>query len=29
MQSIKFCSHVGADGVLHLDIPAGIVSSNI
>lgn len=29
MQSIKLCSHVGADGILHLDIPAGIVSGHI
>ncbi len=24
MQSIKLCSHVGADGILHLEIPIGI-----
>jgi hypothetical protein len=29
MQSIKLCSHVGADGILHLDIPSGIVSGDI
>ncbi|MBD2605624.1 hypothetical protein H6G81_14075 [Scytonema hofmannii FACHB-248] len=29
MQSIKLCSHVGADGLLHLDIPTGIVTGDI
>ncbi|MEH2379871.1 MAG: hypothetical protein V7K27_13455 [Nostoc sp.] len=29
MESIKLCSHVGADGILHLDIPSGIVSGDI
>lgn len=29
MQSVKLCSHTGADGVLHLDIPTEIVSGDI
>ncbi len=29
MQSIKLCSHVGADGVLHLDIPTGMSERDI
>ncbi|MCC5669206.1 hypothetical protein LC653_36535 [Nostoc sp. CHAB 5784] len=29
MQSIKLCSHVGADGILHLSIPTGITDKEI
>jgi hypothetical protein len=29
MQSIKLCSHVGADGVLRLDIPTGMSDREI
>ncbi|MBN3909052.1 MAG: hypothetical protein HWQ35_21600 [Nostoc sp. NMS1] len=29
MQSIKLCSHVEADGILHLDIPLGITDKDI
>ncbi|MDF5722058.1 MAG: hypothetical protein PUP91_16545 [Rhizonema sp. PD37] len=29
MQSIKLCSHVGSDGILHLDIPTGISDHQI
>ena len=29
MQSIKLCSHVGADGILHLNIPVGITNKEI
>ncbi|NDJ25579.1 hypothetical protein GS682_28995 [Nostoc sp. B(2019)] len=29
MQSIKLCSHVGADGILHLNIPVGITDKEI
>jgi hypothetical protein len=29
MQSIKLRSHVGSDGVLHLDIPTGMTDSEI
>lgn len=29
MQSIKLCSHVGSDGILHLDIPTGMSDHKI
>ena len=29
MQSIKLCSHVGADGILHLDIPVEVTDKQI
>ncbi|MBD2254797.1 hypothetical protein [Nostoc parmelioides] len=29
MQSIKLCSHVGSDGILHLEIPLGITDKEI
>lgn len=29
MQSIKLCFHVGADGILHLEILVGIVKSDL
>ncbi|MBD2492444.1 hypothetical protein [Aulosira sp. FACHB-615] len=29
MQSIKLCSHVGADGILHLEIPVGITDKEM
>ncbi|MEH2120557.1 hypothetical protein [Nostoc sp.] len=29
MQSIKLCSHVGADGILHLDIPVDVTDKDI
>ncbi|MES1026608.1 hypothetical protein ABN584_27320 [Gloeocapsa sp. BRSZ] len=29
MQSIKFKKRVGADGVLHLDIPVGIIDKEV
>lgn len=29
MQSIKLCSHVGADGILHLEIPVGMTDKEI
>ncbi|WP_404784768.1 hypothetical protein [Altericista sp. CCNU0014] len=29
MQSIKVRQHVGADGILHLDIPIGILESEV
>ncbi|MBE9038909.1 hypothetical protein [aff. Roholtiella sp. LEGE 12411] len=29
MQSIKLFSHVGADGILHLNIPVGITDKEI
>jgi hypothetical protein len=29
MQSIKLCSHVGADGILHLEIPVGMTDKEM
>lgn len=29
MQTIKLCSHVGDDGILHLDIPVDITDKQI
>ncbi|MCC5632599.1 hypothetical protein LC613_33875 [Nostoc sphaeroides CHAB 2801] len=29
MQSIKLCSHVGGDGILHLEIPVGITDKEM
>ncbi|MEH1996612.1 hypothetical protein [Nostoc sp.] len=29
MQSIKLNTHVGSDGILHLDIPLGIIDKEI
>ncbi|MBD2168871.1 hypothetical protein H6G04_31325 [Calothrix membranacea FACHB-236] len=29
MQSIKLCSHVGSDGILHLEIPVGITDKEM
>ncbi len=29
MQSIKFKKHIGADGILHLDIPVGITDKEV
>ncbi|WP_193201001.1 hypothetical protein [Nostoc sp. MG11] len=29
MHSIKLCSHVGADGILHLEIPVGVKDKEI
>jgi hypothetical protein len=29
MQSIKLCSHIGADGILHLELPVGVTDTEI
>ncbi|MEH2453302.1 hypothetical protein [Nostoc sp.] len=29
MHCIKLCSHVGSDGILHLEIPVGITDKEI